>query len=294
MKVTVIGANGQLGWELIEQSQGLDIEVCCFDQPEIDITDSAQVMEFIADNRPSLVINAAAYTQVDGAETERELAFAVNRDGPAYLSEACASIHIPLIHISTDFVFNGEKRAPYQETDPVSPISIYGKSKAKGEEAVRSHLNQHIIIRTSWLYGVHGHNFVKTMLALGAKNTVLRVVADQYGAPTSAFDLAEAIWKITATLAQGQTIQWGTYHYSGRGVTTWHEFSETIFECAKNYQAFKVERIDPITSEEFPSAARRPVYSVLDCHRIEKFFGIKTKPWKESLSRIIDRVYQTG
>ena len=291
MKILVIGANGQLGWELIGQSKAFGFETQGIDQPQLNITDPIQVEEALLSYHPSLVVNAAAYTQVDRAETEQDMAFAVNRDGAENIAKACALIRSPLIHISTDFVFNGLKTALYSESDPISPINVYGQSKAEGEKAVRSRLNEHIIIRTSWLYGVHGNNFVKTMLALGMKNQKIRVVTDQYGSPTAAPDLAEAIWTIAAGILSGGKKEWGTYHYSGYGVTSWHRFSETIFDYARQDQTFKVEQIDPITSDEFEAAAQRPGYSALDCSHIEKTFGIKPKPWQESLARIVDCIY---
>lgn len=167
MKILIIGSKGQLGWELDKQGQSHGFEVFAVDLPELDITNKTQVENIFAFVRPSFVINAAAYTNVDKAETESRLAFAVNRYGPANLARACAETNAPLVHISTDFVFNGKKKASYKELDPVSPLSIYGKSKADGENEVKSQLREHIILRTSWLYGVHGHNFLKTMLRMG-------------------------------------------------------------------------------------------------------------------------------
>jgi len=291
MKILVIGSNGQLGWELVRQSKQYGFETLGVDQPQLDITDPIQVEKFITNYHPALVINPAAYTQVDGAETEPDIAFSVNRDGAGNVAKACHLVRVPLFHISTDFVFNGDKVSPYNESDPVSPVNIYGRSKAEGEDVVRAQLTEHVIIRTAWLYGVHGNNFVKTMLNLGMKNKVIRVVADQYGSPTSASDLAEALWKITTRLLTDGKKAWGTYHYAGYGVTTWHQFSETIFEYAKQYQTFKIEHIDPITSTQFGSPAKRPRYSALDCSHIEKILGIKSKPWQESLARIINRLY---
>lgn len=167
MKILVTGSKGQLGHELLIQGNNLGYAILPADLPELDITDKTQVKHWLEKFQPSLVVNAAAYTNVDKAETEQNLAFAVNRDGPANLAEACAKFEIPLIHISTDFIFDGKKRSPYIETDPVYPLSIYGKSKQEGENEVRSRLKKHIILRTAWLYGVHGQNFVKTMLRLG-------------------------------------------------------------------------------------------------------------------------------
>lgn len=291
MKALVIGARGQLGWELIRQGEHVDIEIVGVDLPRLDITDPVAVEKIISTSHPFIVLNAAAYTHVDGAETEQDLAFAVNSQGPAHIAAACASAHVPLIQISTDFVFDGNKEFPYRESDEVSPISVYGQSKAEGEDRVRSHLAEHIILRTSWLYGVHGNNFVKTMLDLGVKNSTLRVVADQYGSPTTAADLAEVVLTLAVRIQSEGSIAWGTYHYSGDGVTTWHRFSETIFKIAAQYRSLKVTRVEPITAEAFAAAAPRPPYSVLDCGLIEKTFGIKPRPWQDGLKEIIDRIY---
>jgi dTDP-4-dehydrorhamnose reductase len=238
----------------------------------------------------SLVVNAAGYTAVDEAESEPELAFAVNRDGPAYLASACEKVGIPLVHISTDYVFDGQKKGAYLETDPVSPLSVYGKSKAAGEVAVREHLPEHVILRTSWVYGIHGHNFVKTMLRLGREREVVQVVADQYGCPTYAADLAETILRAAAQVLEGRQVHWGTYHYCGKGVTSWHGFAGAILNLAKEHIQLKVKRIEPITTAEYPTQAKRSVNSALDCSLFESRFGLASTPWNESLTRMLHKV----
>lgn len=285
MKILVTGSKGQLGTELILQGRNFGFEIIGADLPELDITDINQTRAAVSDSQAFLVINAAAYTAVDKAETEPELAFAVNRDGPANLAESCAGADIPLIHISTDFVFDGKKRTPYLEADALSPVSVYGKSKAAGEDAVRERIKQHIILRTSWLYSVHGYNFVKTMLRLGSEKEVIRVVADQYGCPTSAADLAEAVLRIAAQLRESGEIQWGTYHYCGAGITTWHGFAEAIFELAG-----KTTAAEPIPTAEYPTPAQRPAFSALDCTRIQENFGIGPRPWKKSLKEVVEKL----
>lgn len=241
--------------------------------------------------QPVLIINAAAYTNVDKAESEPDLAFAVNRDGPDNLAGACAKAKLPFIHISTDYVFDGQKKSPYIETDQISPVGVYGKSKEQGEKMVRSKAEKHIILRTSWLYGVHGDNFVKTMLSLGRKKKAIKVVSDQYGSPTSAADLAEAVLTIAGLVINAPKINWGTYHYCGHGITTWYEFAKRIFEIAGRHDAMKVEKIEPIRTVDYPTSAKRPLFSALDCSLIEKSFGIKAKPWQESLKVTIDRLF---
>lgn len=293
MRLLVIGSNGQLGWELCRQAKDRGYDLIPLDLPEFDITDKSAVFDTVTQSHANLVVNAAAYTAVDRAESEIDIAFAVNRDGPFYLASACAEVHIPLIHVSTDYVFDGCKNGPYLETDLVAPIGIYGKSKAEGEQKVRHNLKEHIIIRTSWLYGVHGNNFVKTMLRLGREREELRVVDDQHGCPTFAADLAEAILTIASLIERGEDISWGTYHYCGSGSTTWYGFASKIFEIAKDYDTLKLKKVIPVTTSEYPTPAKRPANSIMDCTMLERNFGITPKAWEDSLSRMITEYYHT-
>jgi len=293
MKILVIGSKGQLGHELLIQGNNSGYEILPADLPDLDITDKTQVKHWLERFQPSFVVNAAAYTNVDKAETEQNFAFAVNRDGPANLAEACAKLEIPLIHISTDFIFDGKKSSPYIESDPVSPLSVYGKSKQEGENEVRSRLKKHIILRTAWLYGVHGQNFVKTMLRLGREKEVISVVSDQFGSPTSAADLAEAVLQIISRIKKySDDINWGTYHYCGHGITTWHVFAKEIINLAKHYIPIKTITVKPISTAEYPTKATRPCFSALDCNLIKKNFGINIKPWQDSLKTVIRQVCQ--
>ncbi|MBW2654756.1 MAG: dTDP-4-dehydrorhamnose reductase [Deltaproteobacteria bacterium] len=292
MKILIIGSNGQLGWELCQRGKPHGFDIIPLDIPEFDITDPAAVKKAVNQPGISLVINAAAYTAVDKAESEPESAFAINCDGPADLAASCNEADIPLIHISTDYVFDGTREEPYLETDPLSPLGVYGKSKAEGETIVRSLLTDHIIIRTAWLYGIHGNNFVKTMLSLGKEKETLRVVADQYGCPTSAADLAEAILTIAEQIKERPDIHWGTYHYCGKGKTTWHGFAEKIFELAKQYNLFSIKKVIPVTTAEYPTPAKRPLNSVMDCSLLTKNFGILPPPWQESLERMLRQLYK--
>lgn len=236
------------------------------------------------------MVNAAAYTNVDKAESEPETAFAVNSDGPDNLARVCADANIPLIHISTDYVFNGSKGSPYIESDQVSPIGVYGKSKEQGETRVRLHLKEHIIIRTSWMYGIHGKNFVKTMLRLGKEKKYIKVVADQYGCPTSADDMANVILTIAGQIIRSSEIKWGTYHYCGKGTTTWYNLAEAVFSFAGRYDEKMLQKIEPIKTIDYPTPAKRPVFSALDCSLIENNFGIKARPWQKSLKLTIDGI----
>ena len=193
MKMMITGAGGQLGRALVSEARSVGLAPLAMNRKDLDITRPDQILKIIGDAAPALVVNASGYTNVDGAETHRDAAYAVNCDGPAHLASVCSAVAIPLIHVSTDFVFDGRKKTPYLESDPMAPLSVYGKSKAEGERAIRAHLLQHLIVRTSWLYSAQGHNFVKTMLKLGRERDRLSVVADQTGSPTCAVDLARAI-----------------------------------------------------------------------------------------------------
>ena len=290
MKLLIIGSNGQLGSELVIECKRNDFSFLALDLPEFNITDTSQVKKILADFKPSIVINASAYTNVDKAETEPEIAFSVNSDGPANLAVSCDKNRIPVIHISTDYVFDGSKGQPYAESDPVSPLGVYGKSKEQGDSKVRSILKQHIIIRTSCLYGAFVNNFVKIMLRLGIENEIIKVVSDQYGCPTCAADLAEAVVDISKQIIQSSKIAWGTYHYCGSGITTWHKFAKAIFEIASQYQNYKVSSVEAITTAQYPTRTKRPAFSALDCDLIKKHFGINTKPWQGSLEKTIKRI----
>ena len=290
MKITVIGVNGQLGWALNRQGKQLGLDVVAVDLPDFNITDQAAVNTLVTQAHADVIINAAAYTAVDRAESEAQLAFAINRDGPAYLAAACADNGIALIHVSTDYVFDGTQKEPYVETDPVSPIGVYGRSKAAGEKEVRKLLPAHIIVRTAWLYGVHGNNFVKTMLRLGREQEIIRVVCDQFGCPTNAADLADAILLIAGRIAAGREIKWGTYHYCGDGATSWHGFAEAIFSLVGRQDTLRVKKIEPITTAEFPTPAKRPANSVLNCDLIKNHFGVHPRAWKESLVETLHKI----
>ena len=234
--------------------------------------------------KPDLVVNAAAYTAVDKAENDSEQAFLVNATGAGEVARLCSQINRPLVHISTDFVFDGSSRTPYVETDAVLPLNVYGASKAAGEVAVRRALQQNIIIRTAWVYGAHGGNFVKTMLRLGAERPELSVVDDQRGSPTSAADIADAILQIAPRLvANPEPSLWGTYHLTGAHETTWHGFAAEIFRQAGVCGAI-VPRLKAITTAEYPTLARRPAYSVLDNTKFVSTFGFGLPDWPESLA----------
>jgi dTDP-4-dehydrorhamnose reductase len=288
MKVLVLGTPGQLGHALMHASWPAGTELAGEAYPDFDMGRPGDVEAAVERHAPGLVVNATAYTAVDKAETERAAAWAINADGVGRLAAACAGRGIPLIHVSTDYVFDGTKDGAYVEDDPVCPVSVYGASKAAGEIAVRAGCRQHVILRTSWVYAAHGANFVKTMLRFGAEREEMRVVADQHGAPTAAEDLAEAIVRIAARIQEGpETAPWGTYHCTGAGVTSWHGFAERIFQRLER-QTGRRPRLTAITTADYPTPASRPANSRLDGSRLKAAFGIALPPWEESLDRVLD------
>jgi dTDP-4-dehydrorhamnose reductase len=229
------------------------------------------------------VINAAGYTDVDRAESEQAVAFAVNADAPARLATETGRHGIPLIHISTDYVFDGRKNAPYTETDKTAPLNVYGRSKLAGERAICASNPRHIILRTSWVYSPHGRNFVKTILRLSAEHSRLTIVDDQRGCPTAARDVAAACRDIALLCASGTTrVSYGIYHFAGEGATNWFEFAKTIVEMASTHLA-QVPQIVPIRTTDYPTPAVRPSDSRLDCTAIVRSFGTKLHPWREGL-----------
>jgi dTDP-4-dehydrorhamnose reductase len=289
MKLLVLGAGGQVGHELCRLAWPAGAQLAAFGRDGVDISQREAVLAAVARERPDIVINAAAYTAVDRAESEPEIAWASNCTGPANLAAACHDALIPLIHLSTDYVFDGSKTGAYHEDDPVKPLGVYGKSKEAGDRAVRSALPRHVILRTAWVYSAHGHNFVKTMLRLAGERPVLRVVADQIGSPTSAGDIAAAIGTIVQQLNAG-TSNWGTYHFAGGGAVTWHDFAQAIFELASPWRG-PPPRVEAIATADYPTPARRPANSVLDCRRIGEAFGIVPRPWEEALAQVIGELY---
>jgi dTDP-4-dehydrorhamnose reductase len=290
--VLVIGSYGMLGRDLVQALERSGFNPLGWDLDHIDITRLADVQAKMPNAAAEVVINCAAYTAVDRAETEVDLANAVNRDGVAHLAESCAALHIPLIHISTDYVFDGNADWPYREDEATNPIGVYAISKWEGEEVLRQRQNQHLIVRTAWLYGVHGHNFVKTILRLAGEREEIRVVADQHGCPTWTMDLAAALVAMVRQIIFDRSgVPWGTYHYCGGGQTTWHGFAETIVALGRRWQNLQVQRVVPIATAEYPVPARRPPWSVLDCGKISTVFGITPHPWQVSLEAMMRELY---
>lgn len=262
-------------------------DVVCKGRPEVDVTKVETIKTVLHSEQPSLVINPSGFTAVDQAESESEQAFVINRDGVKSLAEQTYHLDIPLIHISTDYVFDGTGHRPYREDDSVSPLGVYGQSKWEGEEAVRQSHPQHIILRTSWLYSIYGKNFLKTIVARAKEGKALRVVNDQYGCPTWAKDVASALVAIVNATQEDKERLWGTYHFCGAGETTWYEFAQAIIEEAQCISPFQSERMMPITTDEYPTLAKRPRYSVLDCSKIAQAFEVKPPQWRDSLRQCV-------
>jgi dTDP-4-dehydrorhamnose reductase len=294
-RVLVIGAYGMLGRDLLQSLEESGFAPLGWDLEHIDITQPSDVRTKLQEASTDLVINCAAYTAVDRAESEAELTFSVNRDGAANLAEVCAVRGIPLIHMSTDYVFDGEADQPYREDDPTNPIGVYSLSKWQGEEAVRQRLAEHLIVRTAWLYGVHGHNFVKTILRLAREREELRVVADQRGCPTWTVDLAGALVTLVRRVLTDRTaVPWGTYHFCGGGQASWHEFATAIVALGRRNENLQVHRVVPIATAEYPVPARRPPWSVLDCGKIAAAFGIVPRPWQKGLEDMMGQLLVSG
>ena len=306
MKILLVGANGQVGREIQDlcAKQGVVIEA--FTREQLDITNSKEIEKKLAlcVTKNTYLVNAAAYTAVDKAEDDAEQCYRVNRDALANLASFAKQYDIPLIHISTDYVFEGDKEEAYVETDTPGPTGVYGVSKLAGEIALQEILPQHIILRVSWVFGQYGKNFVKTILRLAGEQEKLRIVADQHGNPTGAAHIAEVILKIIQALdkqnhqwraevtiksAASDSSVWGIYHYCDSPSTTWFNFAQAIVETAKCTKGLKVKEIQPIATSEFPTKAKRPMNSRLNCEKIRQVFGINQFAWRNELAAVIKK-----
>lgn len=289
--ILVTGVSGQVGQDLQRLLAPLG-EVVSVSRTEVDFAQAAAVQQVVDAVKPQIIVNSAAYTAVDKAESEPELAKQVNGIAPGILAEAAQRVGAGLIHISTDYVFDGTQGSPYLETDATNPLGVYGSTKLLGEEAVRASCDRHMIIRTAWVYGVGGRgNFVKTMLRLGAEREELRVVTDQIGAPTWSNDLAGAIAHLIPQLTADTT---GTYHYTNSGVCSWYDFAIAIFEeAARLGFPLKVQRVVPITTPEYPTPARRPAFSVLSLKKVSSLLGSHPPYWRQSLRQMLAQLQAT-
>lgn len=291
MKLLIIGYKGQLGYDLYHQATLYGFEPLGLDLPECDITRYGAVDRAVNDaGKSDVVINAAAYTAVDAAETDRDAAFAVNRDGASNVARVCREKSLPLIHLSTDYVFDGLKATAYQPSDPVHPLSVYGTSKTQGEHAVRRETDRHVIVRTAWLFGHQGPNFVKTIIRLAKEKTELRIVDDQIGCPTYSADLGAALLKV-ATMAAHDKPVWGTHHYTNQGAVTWYAFARRIVALAGSRERFKVNEVLPVLSSQISQAAQRPSCTILDCTSFEQTFKVRRRSWVAALKEMIAGLY---
>jgi len=289
MKILIFGAGGQVGRELLAHPPG-GATIMGLTREQVDITNRRAVFNAIELHKPTTVINAAAYTAVDKAESEIELAFAVNRKAVENLSRSCAFARVPLFHISTDYVFDGKKKASYVETDAPNPQTIYGKSKFEGEEILREIHPLHIILRVSWVFGAHGKNFVRTMLQLARNNKELRVVNDQHGGPTPASSISDVLLDLARRYHRlpSRDFPWGTYHYVGQPTVSWYDFAHAIFEEAVSVGLIQTRPpMIAITTQDFPTPARRPANSTLDTSRIEATFGYSSPNWRKALRKVL-------
>ncbi|MEZ8481634.1 dTDP-4-dehydrorhamnose reductase [Vibrio splendidus] len=288
MRILITGCHGQVGSSLTEQlANHENTEVLALDREHLDITNQDAVNAAVAEFKPSIIINAAAHTAVDKAEEEVELSYAINRDGPKYLAQAAQSVSAAILHISTDYVFEGNKAGEYVEANATNPQGVYGKSKLAGEIAVAEACEKHVILRTAWVFGENGKNFVKTMLHLGESRDALNIVGDQFGGPTYAGDIASALIQIAKHITQGETVDYGVYHYSGLPHVSWFEFADAIFDIAVEQGVIvKKPSLTSIATDQYPTPAKRPSNSRLSTEKITLGFSVKASDWKAALNNI--------
>ncbi len=281
-KILITGCNGQLGTALQNDNEQNNYDIIAATRSTMDITDMVSISDAISHFTPDIIINTAAYTAVDKAESAEVECMRINHIGTQNIAIACQENKIPLIHISTDYIFAGSKQKPIAEDDIANPINIYGKSKWLGEEAIRKHAEQYIILRVSGVFSEYGNNFLKTMLRLAAERDELSIVSDQITCPTYAGNIAKVIYSLTKNLSK-----WGTYHYCDTPPVSWHEFANSIINTAKQHAALRVQNVKPIKASEYSTAAKRPAYSVLDCSKINKDYGIVQADWMDSVNTIV-------
>lgn len=290
MKILVLGRQGQVARSLMEADPRAGVEMVAVGRPDFDLCDAGSAADCITRHRPDLVINAAAYTQVDRAESDEAAAFAANADGAAHVAQACASHDIALIHLSTDFVFDGLKHKPYCEADQTNPLNAYGRSKREGELRVAALCTKHLIVRTSWVYSPWGSNFILTMLRLAKDRSVITVVDDQHGNPTYAPHLAELLMVLAhRAIARPSDMAWGIYHAAGQGETTWCGFAREVFRCAQT-QGLPFASVMPIATADYPTPAKRPQNSRLDCSAFARQMNLLLPDWRRGVQTCVSRV----
>jgi dTDP-4-dehydrorhamnose reductase len=285
--ILIFGASGQLGQEILFQAAARQIEIFGAARAQANLSDGVGVSALVTAVRPRLIVNCAAYTAVDRAESDPRAAWEVNVIGASNVAQAATAANVPLVHLSTDYVFDGTKSGGYVEDDVVAPINVYGRTKAEGEVRVRAIAPRHIILRTAWLYGRFGNNFLKSMLRLVGERTQLHVVVDQKGCPTATQDLAEAVFAIDKKIRGNERVLWGTYHFAGAGTTSWHGFAEHIIAArARNTNSRPL--VLPITTANYPTPARRPSNSELDSSRFATAFQYRALPWQARVAELVD------
>ncbi|MEZ8772799.1 MULTISPECIES: dTDP-4-dehydrorhamnose reductase [Vibrio] len=288
MRVLITGCYGQVGSCLTEKLDNYkSITLLALDREHLDITSQEAVNAVVSDFAPTVIINAAAHTAVDKAEEELELSYAINRDGPKYLAQAAQSVGAAIMHISTDYVFEGNKTGDYVEMDRTNPQGVYGQSKLAGEIAVAEACEKHVILRTAWVFGEQGNNFVKTMIRLGKNRDTLSIVGDQFGGPTYAGDIANTLIHIAKRIDQGDAVEFGIYHYSGLPHVSWFDFANAIFDIAVEQKVLvKKPNLTSITADQYPTPAKRPSNSRLSNEKIMANFAIEASDWKAALNNI--------
>ena len=293
--MVVTGREGQVVCSLVERSSGTNVNVVPIGRPELDLTmPAASIISTLTAARPDVIVSAAAYTQVDRAENESDRALAINGRAPAAVAKAALELAVPLIHLSTDYVFDGSKSSPYSEDDVTGPQSVYGASKAEGERAVTAEHADSVVLRTAWIYSPFGSNFVKTMLRLATEREEIGVVADQRGNPTSALDIADGIIAVATNLVRsGDASLRGTFHMSATGEASWADFAEAIFaESAK--LGGPTARVKHISTADYPTPALRPANSRLDSSKLARMHGVRLPDWRQSVKQVVSRLLQSG
>ena len=293
MTVLVTGAGGQVGLELLALAAAHGVTAIGTDVVDLDITDAAAVRRAVEAARPDAFVNAAAYTAVDRAEAEPALAAAVNCDGARHVAEACAAAGVPLVHVSTDYVFDGTKGAPYVPGDAVSPLGVYGRTKADGETAVRAAVAEHVVIRTAWVFSRHGHNFVRTMLRLARERESFGVVADQWGGPTSAAAVARACLVAARQAAAGRGA-WGLFHHAGAPLATWFELAAETVRLGAALDPSVRGAVTPIATAEYPTPAARPARVELDTRAFQEAYGVAAPDWRADLAPVVRALVESA
>jgi len=292
MRLAVTGKNGQVVSALLALASA-ELEIVALGRPELDLAQPETVLKALREVKPDAVVSAAAYTAVDKAESDPDIAFAVNQDGARAVAQAASDLGIPLIHLSTDYVFDGAKDTAYVESDATGPTSVYGRSKLEGERAVSEATDNYVVLRTAWVYSEYGNNFVKTMLRLSENRDEINVVADQFGCPTSANDIAAAVVTIARKLVEDSSAPLrGVFHLSGTGETNWANFAKQIFAFSAETGRKSIV-VNDITTAQYPTLARRPANSRLDCSKLEEVYGIKLPSWQTSTRAVVTALAQS-